>query len=111
MTRDDYVKLMQKAVSTPYGLTLELFNECQAEHARGRFYCLRNKLRQSGTSTFDSLSFLVKSDGTLQILRRNQMPYNPLDDGLPVLQRPTTQNELPRRFGYRNFDFAVKGKH
>jgi hypothetical protein len=40
MTRDDYLALLQRALSTPHGVALDFDDWVQAERARGRFYRL-----------------------------------------------------------------------
>ncbi len=107
MKRDDYETLLCEALSATHGVSLQLANWREAERARGRFYKIRDHLRRTGNTSFDILSFVVQSDGGLQILRRDQLPRN-YDDGLPMEQRPIGRDELPDRFGFCNFGFSVK---
>ncbi len=107
MKRDDYETLLRQALTTPHGITLQLADWRDAERARSRFYRIREHLRCAGDSSFDSLSFVLQSDGELQILRRDQLPQN-YDDGLRMDQRPVDRDELPDKFGYCNTAFAVK---
>ena len=107
MKRQDYETLLRQALTTQHGITLQLADWREAERARSRFYRIRDHLRCTGNESFDSLSFVLQSDGELQILRRDQLPQN-YDDGLPMEQRPIGRDELPSKFGYCNIGFVVK---
>ena len=107
MKRHDYEALLNDALATPHGITLQLADWHEAEHARLRFYRTRDQLRRGGDTSFDDLSFVLRRGGVLQVLRRDQLRCN-YDDGLPLKQRPIGRDELPDKFGYCNTTFPVK---
>ncbi len=107
MTRDDYLALLQRALSSPHGIALEFGDWVKAEQARGRFYRLRSALRRAGDDSFDNLSLVIKPFGGLWIVRRDRLPCRNMEDGLSAESRPISRDELPDRFGYANFAFNV----
>ena len=107
MTRDDYLALLQRALSTPHGVALEFGDWVKAEQARGRLYRLRSALRRAGDTSFDDLSLVMKPFGGLWIVRRDRLPHN-LEDGLSAESRPIGRDELPVKFGFCNSSFAVR---
>ncbi len=108
MTRDDYLTLLRRALSTPHGVAMEFGDWIKAERARGRFYRLRSALRRAGDDSFDNLSLVVKPFGGLWIVRRDKLRRCDREDGLSTKSRPINRDELPDRFGYRNDAFAVR---
>jgi len=107
MTRDDYLALLRRALSSPHGVALEFGHWTQAERARGRLYRLRNALRRAGDDSFDDLSLVMKPFGGLWIVRRDRLPHNG-EDGLSTESRPLSRDELPGKFGYCNSSFTVR---
>ena len=81
MTRDDYLALLRRALSTPHGVALEFDDWVKAERARGRFYRLRSALRRAGDTSFDDLSLVMKPFGGLWIVRRDRLPRCVGEDG------------------------------
>ncbi len=109
MTRDDYLALLRRALSTPHGVALELGDWVKAaERARGRLYRLRSALRRAGDTSFDDLSLVVKPGGGLLILRRDRLPRCHGEDDLSAESRPLSRDELPGKFGYCNSSFVVR---
>ncbi len=108
MTRDDYLALLRRALSTPHGVALEFGDWVKAERARGRLYRLRNSLRRAGDDSFDDLSLVVKPFGGLWIVRRDRLPRRNAEDGLSTESRPLSRDELPGKFGYCNSSFVVR---
>ncbi len=107
MTRDDYLALLQRALSTPHGVALDFDDWVKAEQARGRLYRLRSALRRAGDTSFDDLSMVMRPYGGLWIVRRDRLPHNG-EDGLSTESRPLSRDELPGKFGYCNSSFAVR---
>ena len=107
MDRHDYLTLLRRALSTPHGLALEFQDFRKAERARGRLYRLRSRLRRDGDSSFESLSLVMQPSGDLLIVRRDKLPRHDMEDGLPMESRPIGRDELPVRFGFRNYRFSV----
>ncbi len=107
MTRDDYLALLQRALSTPHGVAMEFGDWTKAERARRRIYSLRDALRRSGDDSFDNLSLVVKPFGGLWIVRRDRLPRRNMEDGLSAESRPISRDELPDHFGYCNYRFSV----
>ncbi len=107
MTRDDYLALLRRALSSPHGVALEFGHWTQAERARGRLYRLRSALRRAGDTSFDDLSLVMKPFGGLWIVRRDRLPHNG-EDGLSTESRPLSRDELPGKFGYCNSSFTVR---
>ncbi len=107
MTRDDYLALLQRALSSPHGVALDFDNWVKAEQARGRLYRLRSALRRAGDDSFDDLSLVMKPFGGLWIVRRDRLPHNG-EDGLSTESRPINRDELPEKFGYCNSSFTVR---
>ncbi len=107
MTRDDYLTLLRRALSSPHGIALDFDDWVQAERARGRLYRLRSALRRAGDTSFDDLSLVVKPFGGLWIVRRDRLPHNG-EDGLSTESRPLSRDELPGKFGYCNSSFTVR---
>ena len=107
MTRDDYLTLLRRALSTPHGVALDFDHWTKAERARGRLYRLRSALRRAGDDSFDNLSLVVKPFGGLWIVRRDRLPRRDMEDGLSAESRPIDRDELPDKFGYCNSSFAV----
>ncbi len=107
MTRDEYLALLRRALSTPHGVALEFDDWVQAERARGRLYRLRNALRRAGDTSFDSLSFVTQPYGGLWIVRRDRLPRRDMDDGLSAESHLLRSDELPDHFGYRNYSFTI----
>ena len=110
MTRDDYLALLRRALSTPHGVALQFENLYQAERARGRLYRLRSALRRAGDASFDGLSLVVQPHGKLLIVRRDRLPRRNMEDGLSMKCRPISREELPDKFGYCNYSFIVSKK-
>ncbi len=108
MTRDDYLALLRRALSTPHGVALDFDNWVKAERARGRLYRLRSALRRAGDDSLDNLSLVVKPFGGLWIVRRDRLPGRDGQDGLSTESRPLSRDELPDHFGYCNSSFAVR---
>ncbi len=107
MTRDDYLALMRRALSTEHGVALEFGNFYEAERARRRIYGIRDHLRRAGDDSFDSLSLVMRPGGGLWIVRRDRLPRRDMEDGLSAESRPLSSDELPDHFGYCNFAFTV----
>ncbi len=107
MTRDDYLALLQRALSTPHGVALDFDDWVKAEQARGRLYRLRSALRRAGDTSFDDLSMVMRPYGGLWIVRRDRLPRRNMEDGLSTESRPINRDELPAKFGYCNTSFAV----
>ncbi len=107
MTRDDYLALLRRAVSTPHGIALDFDDWVKAERARRRIYSLRDALRRAGDDSFDILSLVMWPHGKLLIVRRDRLPRCNMEDGLSAESRPISRDELPDRFGYANFAFNV----
>ncbi len=107
MTRDDYLALLRRALSTPHGIALEFDDWVKAERARRRIYSLRDALRRAGDDSFDILSLVMRPHGKLLIVRRDKLPRRDMEDGLSAESRPISRDELPDRFGYANFAFNV----
>ncbi len=107
MTRDDYLALLRRALSTPHGVALEFGDWVKAERARRRIYSLRDALRRAGDDSFDILSLVMQRHGKLLIVRRDRLPRRDMEDGLSAESRPVSRDELPDRFGYANFSFNV----
>lgn len=110
MIREDYLRLMTEAAGSEYGIALHIGDPHKAIQARRKFYRLRERLPPSQRSKFAGLSFVVTAEGDLQILRRDSLPRNKEDDGLHHELKHLSQDELPDRFGYRNFTFNVRGR-
>ncbi len=108
MTRDDYLALLRRALSTPHGVALEFGDWVKAERARGRLYRLRSALRRAGDDSFDDLSMVMRPYGGLWIVRRDRLPRRNMEDGLSAELRTIGRDELPRKFGYCNSAFAVR---
>ncbi len=108
MTRDDYLALLQRALSTPHGIALDFDDWVKAERARGRLYRLRSALRRAGDTSFDDLSLVMKPFGGLWIVRRDRLPRRNMEDGLSTESRPIGRDELPAKFGYCNSAFIVR---
>ena len=107
MTRDDYLHLLRRALTTPHGIALDFDDWVKAERARRRIYSLRDALRRAGDDSFDNLSLVMKPFGGLWIVRRDRLPRRKMEDGLSAESRPVSRDELPDRFGYANFSFNV----
>ena len=107
MTRDDYLALLRRALSTPHGVALDFENFYKAEQARRRLYGLRRALRRTGDTSFDDLSFIMQPYGGLWIVRRDRLPRRDGEDGLSTESRPLSRDELPDHFGYCNDSFSV----
>ena len=107
MTRNDYVKLLHRALNAEHGVALKCGNFDKAEQIRGKLYRIRSTLRRSGDLTFDKLSFYKDPAGDLWIVRRDKLPRRMRDDGLQMNSRELTHEELPDHFGYRNYSFTV----
>ena len=107
MTRDDYLALLRRALSTPHGVALQFRDFYEAERARGRLYRLRSTLRRKGDTSFDDLSLVMKPFGGLWIVRRDRLPRRDVEDGLSGESRPLNRDELPDHFGYCNESFTV----
>ena len=107
MTRDDYLALLRRALTTPHGVALEFGDWVKAEQARGRLYRLRSALRRAGDDSFDNLSLVIKPFGGLWIVRRDRLPRRDMEDGLSAESRPIDRDELPAKFGYCNSSFTV----
>ena len=108
MTRDDYLALLRRALSTPHGVALEFDDWVKAERARGRIYRLRSALRRAGDDSFDNLSLVMKPFGGLWIVRRDRLPRRDMEDGLSAASRTIDRDELPANFGYCNTSFAIR---
>ncbi len=112
MTRDDYLSLLRRALSSQHGVALEFGDWVKAERARRRIYSLRDALRRAGDDSFDILSLVMRPHGRLLIVRRDQLPRRDMEDGLSAESRELSPHELPDRFGYTNFSFNVsKPRH
>ena len=111
MTRDEYLALLRRALSTPHGVALEFDDWVQSERARRRIYSLRAALRRAGDDSFDILSLVMRPHGVLLIVRRDRLPRCNMEDGLSAESRPISHDELPDRFGYANFAFNVSKPH
>ena len=107
MTRDDYLALFRRALSTPHGVALQFGDFYEAERARGRLYRLRSALRRAGDPSFDDLSLVLRPYGGLWIVRRDRLPRRDMEDGLSGESRPLSRDELPDHFGYCNESFTV----
>ena len=108
MTRDEYLALLRRALSSDHGVALEIGNFYEAERARRRLYGIRDHLRRAGDKSYDSLSCVMRPGGDLWVIRRDRIPHNTLEDGLSAESRPIGRSELPDRFGYCNTAFAVR---
>ena len=108
MTRDDYLALLRRALSTPHGVALDFDHWTKAERARGRLYRLRSALRRAGDTSFDDLSLVMKPFGGLWIVRRDKLPRRNAEDGLSATSRTIGRDELPGKFGYCNSSFTVR---
>ena len=106
-TRDGYLALLQRALSTPHGVALEFDDFIQTERARRRFYGLRDSLRRAGDTSFDDLSFVMQPYGGPWIVRRDRLPRRDGEDGLSTESRLLSRDELPDHFGYCNDSFSV----
>ena len=107
MTRDEYLALLRRALTTPHGIALDFDDWVKAERARGRLYRLRSALRRAGDDSFDDLSLVMKPFGGLWIVRRDRLPRRDMEDGLSTESRPIDRDELPTKFGYCNSSFTV----
>ncbi len=107
MTRNDYLSLLRRALSSQHGVALEFGDWVKAERARRRIYSLRDALRRAGDDSFDILSLVMRPQGRLLIVRRDQLPRRDMEDGLSAESRELSPDELPDRFGYTNFSFNV----
>ena len=107
MTRDDYLALLRRALTTPHGVALDFADWVKAEQARGRLYRLRSALRRPGDDSFDDLSLVMKPFGGLWIVRRDRLPNNG-EDGLSTESSPLSRDELPGRFRYCNSSLTVR---
>ncbi len=107
MTRDDYLALLRRALSTPHGVALQFGDFYEAERARARLYRLRSTRRRDGDTSFDDLSLVLRPYGGLWIVRRDRLPRRDMEDGLSGESRPLSRDELPDHFGYCNESFTV----
>ena len=107
MTRNDYLALLRRALSTPHGVALDFDDWVKAERARGRLYRLRSALRRAGDTSFDSLSLVMRPFGGLWIVRRDRLLRCAGEDGLSAASRTIGRDELPAKFGYCNSSFTV----
>ncbi len=107
MTRNDYLALLRRALSTPHGVALQFEDFYEAERARGRLYRLRSTLRRAGDTSFDDLSLVFRPLGGLWIVRRDRLPRHIMEDGLSGESRLIGRDELPDHFGYCNESFTV----
>ena len=107
MTRDDYLVLLRRALSTPHGVALQFGDFYEAEQARGRLYRLRSTHRQAGDTSFDNLSLVLRPYGGLWIVRRDRLPRHNREDGLSGESRLIDREEQPDHFGYSNYVLAV----
>ena len=107
MTRDEYLALLRRALSTQHGVAMEFGDWVKAERARCRFYRIRSALRRTGDTSFDDLSLVMKPFGGLWIVRRDKLPRSDGEDGLSTEARSIARDELPDKFGYCNDSFTV----
>ncbi len=76
MTRDDYLALLQRALSTPHGVALEFGDWVKAERARRRIYSLRDALRRSGDRRTAPPTRVGYPRGTQRQDARHAAPHN-----------------------------------
>lgn len=96
MTADDYLKLLELAVASTYGLRLCLEGWTPAHLVRRRLYVARDRARAQGDRSFDSLSIVLHPTGELWIIRRDRLPeHSDPDDGLGAHPSPVNGDELP----------------
>ena len=107
MRREDYLRRMQEAADSEYGIALHLGDRHKAIQARRKFYRLREKLQAEGNLDFIQLSFLIMPEGDLHIIRRNALPRYKDDDGLQAEVRPLACAELPLHIGARRARLRV----
>ena len=98
MNPDDYLKLLQEAVASEYGVRLCLQGWTPAHRLRRRLYAARDRARARGDRSFDHLSVILDVSGAVLIVRRDQLPEcTDPDDGLGAHGAPLNGDELPKR--------------
>ena len=107
MTRNEYLALLSRALTSPHGIALDFDGWQEAERARRRIYSVRDSRRRAGDDSFDTLSLVQQPEGRLLIVRRDRLPRGHMEDGIKAEARPISREELPDRFGYCNFAFTV----
>ncbi len=79
MKQDHYIAHLDRALQAEFGIRLPLANEELAWGVRGKFYRVRNYLREKGIRDYDKLRFSL-IDGDLLIVKAQTRPQ--LDDGV-----------------------------
>ena len=113
MNASDYRRLLDGAVTSEYGLRLQL----PASHLRGarqvrrRLYLARERARASGDRSLDSLSVMLRYERArpapweVWIVRCDRLPrVPPLDDGVELRTEALMPAELPREIRARGRD-------
>jgi hypothetical protein len=92
--KDQLVEVMDKALGTAFGLVLKAKHYHAARQLRRRLYAVRERLRKEENNRFDALSFIVKLDGELWLVRRDMITQA---QGKELACRPILREELPER--------------
>ena len=102
MIDDDYRALFDRALSSAYGIAVEVPDHRTARRLRRKLYGVRDKARKDGDHSLDGLSVLILLDFEVWIVKRESLPNQPLDDGILLASnRSLESDELPRRIGVR----------
>ncbi len=102
MIDDEYRALFDRALSSAYGIAMEVPDHRTARRLRRKLYGIRDKARKVGDHSLDGLSILVLLGFEVWIVKREVLPNQPLDDGILLASnRSLEPDELPRRIGVR----------
>lgn len=67
-------QILTQATQSPLGIALQCRNTRDAHIQRRKFYAEREKLRARGVSSYNELSFLLRPNGELWLVRRAAIP-------------------------------------
>ena len=95
MTSNEYVALMERALSEPHGLKLQFASYVEACAARKRLY----KLREKALERFEVLSICHRSPCELLIFSRDKLSLPPRNDSIrPERIASAEVSDMPRTF-------------
>ena len=97
MTPDEYLALMQRALSEPHGLRVTFDSPLQVLRARRKLYKLRAKAQVAGNHALDSLAICARPPSTLLIVPRDKLNSPPIDDGVMPGTAPLSAADVPLR--------------
>ena len=103
MAKSNIDTVLNQALATQLGIAIVTSNYNTALAMRRKFYAFRERLRRSGNTEFDELSFIAKPNGELHLIRRAEA----ISSQVPTFDYTTRQlenSDCPK-------NIIARGKH